>query len=769
MKNALVLFSFLASPAFLFAQTSPTVLITDADYANGNECDCSTDFINGSNAHFFDSGGAGSSYGNNEDESITFCPDLATGTKVTVAFGINAGFSWNVDGSDTVYVYDGPTTAAPLLGAHNSVTDPTGFTHQASWANNPSGCLTVRFVSDGAVTAPGWAGNVSCGTAPQPYEPHIYAFINGVNYPDSTNQDLTPADTGYADVCFGDSILFVASGSFPYSLESTGNGYSQNTGNATYEWEFSDGTSATGKEVWFTPPARSGYLVTLRMTDPINWIQQIKAKVRVSTIPSFATAIAVPDTICLGSTSSLVGGVSPSDTAGVSTVVGAFEVGGVFSGLTYLPDGSGQNYTTTVNITDFLPNQVVGPPTDILGMCITMEHSFLGDLEMLLECPNGTQGTIFNSFSGAGEIIPGGFGGGGTYLGDALDNSTNTPGVGWEYCFDSNNPTFGTMGAELTAGNTVPTNISMGQAMNPNGVYDPEDPWTVFAGCPLNGPWTITVRDNLSIDDGYIFEWGLFFDPSINPNTETYKPSIVSEMWLPDPTITTDSDTLIVVTPGSTGDFPYTFEVVDNFGCTYDTTINVHVLEIPEVMADPTACDNTYTFTGNLAPNGGTWNGMPVGHTGTATFNDNTIANPTVTVDNVGPYDFTFTDPTCNLDQTVQIIFIPDPTVALFDAEFCEGDSVTWTAAFTNATYLWSTGETTPVISAYTAGTYSVDVSNECGTASASAEVITDPCAIVIPNVFSPNGDQYNENFVITGLERWPGSELLGKSDLRIL
>ena len=50
-------------------------------------------------------------------------------------------------------------------------TDPTGFTHQASW-NNPSGCLTIVFISDAAIEGTGWLGNVQCGNQFQPFDPH---------------------------------------------------------------------------------------------------------------------------------------------------------------------------------------------------------------------------------------------------------------------------------------------------------------------------------------------------------------------------------------------------------------------------------------------------------------------------------------------------------------------------------------------------------------------------------------------------------------------
>ena len=760
MKRITTIICLLLSATFAQAQ-NPNVLITDADYTGGNACDCQNDFVNGSLAHFFDSGNAGANYSDNEDEVITFCPDLATGTKVSVAFGINAGFSWDVDGGDTVYVYDGPNTSAPLLGAHNSITDPTGFTHAASWANNPSGCITVRFVSNNdGITAAGWAANVTCGNVPQPYEPNINGFINGGGWPN--NSDITPADTGYVDICFGDSVLFIGTGTFPYSFETTGAGYSQNPGNCTYEWEFSDGTSQLGDSVWFTPPNRAGYLVTMTMTDPVGWIQQIKCKVRVSTIPSFAETMAIPDTICLGQTANLQGGVTNTDTVGVDPVQGSFEVGGVFAGLTYLPDGSGQNYQTAITISDFTPGQTVNAITDITAMCVTMEHSYLGDLEMLLECPNGTQGTIFNSFNGAGEIIPGGFGGGATYLGDALDNNIGNPGVGWEYCFDSNAPTFGTMAVEFQAGNTVPAPLVGGNAMNPNGIYEPEDPWSVFIGCPINGNWTITVRDNLSIDDGYIFEWGIFFDPAINPNTEFYTPEITSEQWLADPTITVDGDTNLIVTPNSTGDFGYTFSVTDNFGCTYDTTINVHVLELPTVMTDPFACDMEYQFANTFAPNGGQWSYTSA--IGTATFSpSDTDPNPFVTVTENGVFDFTFTDAVCGIDTTVQVLFVPNPDVTISDSTTCDGEEITLDAQNLQigASYLWSPGgQTDQVITATSSATYSVTVTNACGSSTDDAILVFEPCEVYPPNVFSPNGDGYNDLYVIAGLEQHENSNL---------
>ena len=738
------------------------ILITGPDNAPSNPINCSL-FNDGSVQNFFDSGGGVTDYGNNENEVITICPDLTNGSKVSVSFATNIGFSWNVDATDTLYIYDGSSTSAALLGAYNSSTNPNGFFITASF-NNVGGCLTFKFVSNAAAVGTGWAANISCGNPPQPFNPHIQAFLNGAG-----TDFLSPADTGYTDICFGDSILFVASGTFPYSPipPATTPGYVQTDDNCTYLWNISDGSTSTNDSVWFKPPNRAGYLVTLRMTDPSNLIQVIKCKVRVSTIPSFAEMKGtLDDTICVGETTTILGGVTNTDTIGVNGTQTSFEVGGVFAGLTYLPDGSGANYTTNITISDFTPGQTITSASDIQQMCVTIEHSFLGDLEMVLTCPNGTQTTIFNSFNGFGGLVPGGFSGGGTFLGQADDNGNGTPGIGWEYCF-ADNAVWGTFPAQFAAGGfTAVTSPSLGQAMSA-GTYKPEQNFSNFIGCPINGNWTITVRDNQGIDDGYIFEWGIFFNPVINPNTEYYTPLIVSESWQPDPTIISgQNDTAIVVQPNGIGPHSYTFSVTDNFGCTYDTTLTIHVVGLSAVgTITEQSCDFSYQIANITSPGAVLWTilSQPAGSSVVIGATATTL-NPLITTDKPGAVQMTITDNFCNMTGSYNVLFVDEPHPLVSDTTLCINDllllSVTGGGA--GSTYFWSTGSTDTLTQATASGTYYVNVTNDCATATDSANVIFFSCDLKVPNVLTPNGkgNSLNELFYLKNLEFFPNTSL---------
>jgi gliding motility-associated-like protein len=69
--------------------------------------------------------------------------------------------------------------------------------------------------------------------------------------------------------------------------------------------------------------------------------------------------------------------------------------------------------------------------------------------------------------------------------------------------------------------------------------------------------------------------------------------------------------------------------------------------------------------------------------------------------------------------------------------------------------YVWSTGQTGPQIATSTQGYYYLTGSNQCGSYTDSAFVLTDVCVIDFPNVFTPDGN--GDNPVFTSLQQPDG------------
>ncbi|WP_298224833.1 T9SS type B sorting domain-containing protein [Flavobacterium sp.] len=109
---------------------------------------------------FYDSGGTAANYGPNENYQITFCP-ATPGTYIQLQFT-----SFNVEGEprDFLKIYSGTGTTGPLLGTYGDFS-PVGCS-DGILSSDPSGCITITFVSDGSVQDTGWAATISCSPTP---------------------------------------------------------------------------------------------------------------------------------------------------------------------------------------------------------------------------------------------------------------------------------------------------------------------------------------------------------------------------------------------------------------------------------------------------------------------------------------------------------------------------------------------------------------------------------------------------------------------------
>ncbi|MCP4120636.1 MAG: hypothetical protein GY751_02660, partial [Bacteroidetes bacterium] len=138
-----------------------------------------------------------------------------------------------------------------------------------------------------------------------------------------------------------------------------------------------------------------------------------------------------------------------------------------------IPDNTG---TPGISMIDVAGSAgTIGSGTEILSVCIQIEHTWIGDLDIWVYEPNGNGVNLSNTNGGADE--------------DYGDVSTNT-----EVCFTptATNPITGYSGGDV-------------------GQYAPEQPFSDFNG-PPNGQWTLAVWDGAGTNVGSILSWSITFD-----------------------------------------------------------------------------------------------------------------------------------------------------------------------------------------------------------------------------------------------------------------
>ena len=560
---------------------------------------------------FYDSGGTGN-YSNGENITFTICPSTP-GAFATVNFT-----TFDIENNyDLLTIYDGDNTGANTLGTYTGTTGP-GFVSATS--SNPTGCLTFVFTSDGSVTDIGWVGTIGCT---QPCQDVIA----------DANFSPAPDGDGIIRLCQGETLTMNGVGIYP----DNNTGYSQSDGTSTFEWSTQDGANPTGQTVSHTFNNSGAYFIQLEITDiegcsNSNDIDQV---VFVSTTPVFSGTIGTPDPICLGEQANFTGVATPVLYEQQCTQP-------TFPPIS-LPDGSGVSYQTSVNIDCYGSGQQLTDISDLLSICLNMEHSYTGDLNIAIECPSGQTVTLLDySTNNLG----------GVYLGNPVDDDTqpNVQGTGADYCWDP------------LATNGTWNDNDPGTGTLPSGTYESDQNLSGLQGCDMNGDWTLIITDNLSSDNGFIFDWSLNFDPSILPPATTFTPSIVSDGWQADPTIVSGTNP-ITVEPTSTGSACYTYQVTDYFGCNYDTTVCITVNPSPVIdpIANITDCNPVTlpNITGiDLSGNQAFFTGS--GGTGTQ-YNPGDVISASTTL---YIYDEASIAPFCS-DEEVFDIIITNPVLSI--------------------------------------------------------------------------------------------------------
>jgi gliding motility-associated-like protein len=193
------------------------------------------------------------------------------------------------------------------------------------------------------------------------------------------------------------------------------------------------------------------------------------------------------------------------------------------------------------------------------------------------------------------------------------------------------------------------------------------------------------------------------------------------------------SANLPVFTSGS-----YSLTINEN-GCSAQRTVLVRFKPTPMFIlgADTTLCEGQSLTLDVTTPNAKyAWQD---GSTG-----------PAYTITKPGRYAVQVDENGCGTASSVVVSYASKPVVIPWtDTTICVSQNFLVDATYPQSNYLWQDGSTQPTFNVQQEGTYSVDVSNVCGSTTSSLKVSTINCAckFFIPNIFTPNHDGKNDLF----------------------
>ena len=366
----------------------------------------------------------------------------------------------------------------------------------------------------------------------------------------------------YFDLCAGETLSLQAA---PELSENT-----------SFEWLLDGVIESNNDEFEETFDDFGGHIITLTTTEEGCDAYSEQVRIRVGTEPVINLS-ADPSTVCPGIVSSIGSDVNSDLNFSAEIETGGWEsfpCEDEFAEPTDLPDDNGSTfYETEIELSCFGESQVLENVNDIISVDINLQHSYTGDLDIFLTSPNGVQVTLFEQHGGS------------TWFGQATDgdaaNDLNIDGVGYDYGWSMNPEYNGTMANAMDANHEITVDNLYDGGFNDTGTslisstYFPIGNFNDFLGTPLNGTWTITVVDNLFSDNGWIYSWGITINQNIIPSSWSFDNYIVDESFvISNDNIVSYTNSSINIQP-QPGAHNYTYEVVDNFGCTFYEEIEI--------------------------------------------------------------------------------------------------------------------------------------------------------------------------------------------------
>ena len=676
-------------------------------------------------------------YEANQDRWITICPPASTGNTGRISLTFE---EFDIHPTDTVFIYQGTSINDPYMTTSDNVpffqnNDLLGRTIMPSLMM-PSGCLTVRLASDGSNEASGFKAKIECASLCQYPE----AALDEMFYRVAADGTLIPrpvrdgADTSInedgslnivryksVDFCFGDSVVLVAKPLFPEN----DNVYHQDASTCIYEWSFGDGQTATvnyNTQVGHRWEDLSGYDLMLVVEDTANGgcrsRNVIDTRVRMATNP-IKTVQQMPD-MCSGTEVGFTVGYGENSQIIVDSLDFRRGAKERYENTVFIPDGPNCYnlsptgcYDAPVTFDQFPSGSTVGSGSDVMSVCINMEHTFLGDLGFTLVCPNGQSVILkYNTHSGGSDL---GLATSSTSCSNQCDSNCNPPGVGWTYCFSNQYLTNargvinGNMSSPIDSTNTVDTTgyfqtpVQNATSMATGWETVDLNGFQSLVGCPLNGEWSVRICDDWGADNGYVFWWDLELGQNSAANWD-YQVPIDTVIWSGPTFFSQQTSTSSIIAPpiDSVGTFIFNVSIIDDFGCQWDTVSPLTVVQTPVVNLgeDIALCEmtNVQLDAGNESPTA-TYIWSPTGETtrvitAEASENSASVVNYKVLVTEYNGSIY------CYGQDDINLIVRPAANAAftsdVYPLEGCEPFSFRLLNTATNATqFEWTVGEET--------------------------------------------------------------------------
>lgn len=682
----------------------------------------------------YDTGGPNNNYGNQETSEITIAPTGAS--TVTLNFqSFDFETNW-----DYLYIYDGPTTASPQIGAYTGNTLPNGGT-----ITSTNGAITLVQFTDQSVTAPGFELTWTCALPTAP-----------------PNTDFS-ADN--LQSCNG-VISF---------LDLSTNGVSN------WDWDFGDGGSSTQQNPTHVYAANGTYTVKLVTSNQVGSDSLIRTAYINVAKPNGPAATGGsrcgPGTVTLNASGG--GDYYWYDAATGGNLLGtgaSFTTPGLTnSGVYYVEERSPGGSQFASNVGPATPASVGGGGYHNNTSTQYLEFTVFEDMTFISAFvdPGGSGNRTITLWDGTG-----------TFIRDTTMNIGNQPqriNLGWNLV--PGDYRIGGTQMDLYRNNAGPTYpydlgniVSITGSSAGNAFYYYLYDWEVSTFCrslrtsvpaTITPPPTVTVSNSgsnticpggsttLTASGASTYQWstgasgssitvnqaGTYYAiGSVGAGCSDTSATITIQVGNPTANITPNGPTTIC--PGGsvtlsansgsgyswssggssqsitvTAAGTYTVTVTDGNGCTATASQTVTV-------TNPTA---------NITPNGPTT--LCAGNTVTLTANSGTSYNWStgansqgITVGSSGTYTVTVTDAngcTAVASQAVSVTNTPTVNISSSTGQnLCIGDTTTLMATAGNS-YLWSNGATTQSIPVTNSGTFDVTVTFPGGCSGSSVTPFT--------------------------------------------